>query len=115
MVKVTGHHCPLIVSMIFALQVAFAIEAQTSSGETIRFGKSFPGLFQYTPFDVGLAKGFFKSQGLDVEVTSFNGNAKLVQAIAAGAIDLGGDGGPGLTAGRDRRVEDRPGLPGVSG
>src|SRR6185312_4378545 len=61
----------------------FATSAQAE--DKIRFGKAFPGLFQFTPVDLGVEKGFFKKRGLDIEITSFFGDAKQQQAYGAGA------------------------------
>jgi ABC-type nitrate/sulfonate/bicarbonate transport system substrate-binding protein len=62
----------------------------------LHFGKGFPSLFQFTPIDVGIEKGFFKKNGVDVDTASFAGDAKLQQAFAAGAIDIGVGSGPGM-------------------
>lgn len=67
-----------------------------AAAEKLRFGKSLATLFHYTPIDVGIARGIFRSRGLEVETTSFGGDAKLQQALAAGAVDVGVGGGPAL-------------------
>lgn len=67
-----------------------------TAADTLRAGKGFPSLFQFTPLDVGIEKGFFKKHGLDVEAISFAGDAKLQQALAAGSVDIGIGSGPGL-------------------
>jgi len=72
----------------------FATSAQAE--DKIRFGKAFPGLFQFTPVDLGVEKGFFKKRGLDIEITSFFGDAKQQQAYGAGAIDMAIGGGAGM-------------------
>lgn len=72
----------------------FAGPAQAQ--DKIRFGKAFPGLFQFTPVDLGVEKGFFKKRGLEVEITSFFGDAKQQQAYGAGAIDMAIGGGAGM-------------------
>jgi len=55
----------------------------------LRVGKAIALPFDFVPLDVGIQKGFFKKHGLDVEGTSFAGSAKLQQALAADAIDIG--------------------------
>lgn len=70
----------------------FGAQAQ----EKLHFGKSIGMLFHYTPIDVGLDQGIFKKHGLDVDTTSFGGDAKLQQAFTAGSIDIGVGGGPAL-------------------
>jgi ABC-type nitrate/sulfonate/bicarbonate transport system substrate-binding protein len=47
----------------------------------------------YSPLWVGWKKGFFEQQGLDVEVVVLRGMPMVVQALAAGSIQLG-SGGP---------------------
>ena len=70
--------------------------ASASAADKLRVGKGFPSLFQFTPLDVGIEKGIFAKHGLEVEATSFTGDAKLQQAIAAGAVDIGIGSGPGM-------------------
>ncbi len=62
----------------------------------LRVGKGFPSLFQFTPLDVGIETGIFKKHGVDVEASSFAGDAKLQQALVAGSVDMGIGSGPGL-------------------
>jgi len=77
--------------------LAAALCATSAQAEDkIRFGKAFPGLFQFTPVDLGVEKGFFKKRGLDIEITSFFGDAKQQQAYGAGAIDMAIGGGAGM-------------------
>jgi NitT/TauT family transport system substrate-binding protein len=63
---------------------------------TIRVGKAFPGVFDFTPIDIGLVKGFFAKHGIVIQEFDFNGSAKLQQALAADAIDVGLGSGPEL-------------------
>ena len=61
--------------------------------ETLRVGKSTIYSFTYTLVDVGIRAGIFKKHGLDVVPSSFGGGPRLIQAMTAGAIDIGLDGG----------------------
>jgi NitT/TauT family transport system substrate-binding protein len=86
-------------SVAAAVLVALGVlvmRAPVSAAEPLRVGKGFPSLFQFTPLDVGAQKGIFKKHGLDVEISAFAGDAKLQQAFAAGAVDLGIGSGPGM-------------------
>lgn len=56
-------------------------------------GKAVAHALSFAPIDLGLALGLYQKHGLDLEVISFTGGAKLHQAMAAGAIDLGAGGG----------------------
>ncbi|MDB5410744.1 MAG: sulfonate transporter, periplasmic sulfonate-binding protein [Rhodospirillales bacterium] len=60
----------------------------TRAAVTIRVGKSVANLFPYAPIDVGIAQGFFRREGIEVEVIAFNGAAKMQQGMVAGAIDF---------------------------
>src|ERR1700721_505903 len=51
-------------------------------------GKSIATLLAYTPVDVGLANNIYQKHGLDLEVVSFDGSARLHQAMIAGSIDI---------------------------
>jgi NitT/TauT family transport system substrate-binding protein len=78
-----------------ALAVAL-VAPSAQAQDKIRFGKAFPGLFQFTPVDLGVEKGIFARHGLEVEITSFFGDAKQQQAYGAGAIDMAIGGGAGM-------------------
>ncbi|HEY1502756.1 MAG TPA: ABC transporter substrate-binding protein [Stellaceae bacterium] len=79
-----------------AAVAAALLAAPANAQDKIRFGKAFPGLFQFTPVDIGVDKGFFSKRGLEVEITSFFGDAKQQQAYGAGAIDMAIGGGAGM-------------------
>jgi ABC-type nitrate/sulfonate/bicarbonate transport system substrate-binding protein len=51
-------------------------------------GKSIATLLAYTPIDVGLANNLYQKRGLDLEVATFDGSARLHQAMTAGSIDI---------------------------
>src|SRR4029079_1900481 len=50
--------------------------------------------FAFVPADIGVDAGIFKKRGLDVEVSAFGGDAKMMQALTAGGIDIALGGGP---------------------
>ena len=65
----------------------------TPAAETLRVGKSTTAGFSYTLVDVGMRAGIFQKHGLIIEPSSFGGGPRLLQAMAADAIDIGLDGG----------------------
>jgi NitT/TauT family transport system substrate-binding protein len=69
-----------------------AANAQTK----IRVGKAQAQNFGFMPADVGAAAGIFKAHGIDLEIANFCGDARLVQAMTADAIDIALGGGPTL-------------------
>src|SRR5580692_2714536 len=64
--------------------------------DTLRVGKAGRTAFSFAPTEVGMQTGIFKSNGLDLDVSSFGGDAKVQQAMAADSIDIGLGSGPGL-------------------
>jgi ABC-type nitrate/sulfonate/bicarbonate transport system substrate-binding protein len=85
---------------VFAAAVAvssmIAVAAPASALDKLRTGKAIALPFDFTPLDIGMAKGFFQKHGLELEISSFAGSAKLQQALAADAIDIGLGSGPEL-------------------
>jgi len=67
-----------------------AAHAQTK----IRLGKAQAQNFAFLAADVGVAAGIFKRHGIDLEIANFGGDARLVQAMSADAIDIALGGGP---------------------
>ena len=51
-------------------------------------GKSVATLLAYTPIDVGLANNLYQKHGVELEVVSFNGSARMHQAMIGGNIDI---------------------------
>jgi NitT/TauT family transport system substrate-binding protein len=86
---------------ISLLAAALALALSAAHGhaqalQTLRVGKAVPEAFTFTPLDIGMRKGFFKENGLDIKETAFAGDAKMQQAMAAGSIDIGVGSGPAL-------------------
>ena len=79
----------LVLSALLGASAAFA-------NELVRVGKAQGNAWTFLPVDIGLAQGFFREQGLDVEVTDLGGDAKIQQALVAGSIDIGLGSGPGM-------------------
>jgi len=73
-----------------------AAAAPASALEKLRAGKAIALPFDFTPLDIGMAKGFFQRHGIELEISSFAGSAKLQQALAADALDIGLGSGPEL-------------------
>jgi len=48
----------------------------------------------FSLIDLGIEKGFFQKQGLDIELLTLAGGAKIAQAMVAGSIDIGFGSGP---------------------
>jgi NitT/TauT family transport system substrate-binding protein len=75
--------------------IAFGLTAPALA-ETLRVGKAGRTAFSFVPAEVGNQTGIFKNNGLDLDISSFGGDAKVQQAMAADSIDIGLGSGPGL-------------------
>jgi ABC-type nitrate/sulfonate/bicarbonate transport system substrate-binding protein len=64
------------------------------AADKIRLGKGINILFTLLPADVGIAEGMYAKYGLDVEITTLTGDAKLQAALTSDSVDMGFGGGP---------------------
>jgi NitT/TauT family transport system substrate-binding protein len=87
-----GRACTAALALLGVLLFSAAAQAQT----TIRVGKAQAQTFAFIPADVGVETGLFKQRGLNLEIASFAGDARLLQALTADAIDIALGGGPTL-------------------
>ncbi len=71
-----------------------AFSAPAAADTKLRVGKAQAQQFAFVPVHVGVETGIFKQHGLDVEISNFGGDAKLLQALTADAIDIALGGGP---------------------
>ena len=62
----------------------------------LRVGRPQADSFSFAPIDVGIEQGIFKKHGVEIESSNFAGDAKLQQAMAADAVDVGIGSGPEL-------------------
>jgi NitT/TauT family transport system substrate-binding protein len=82
---------------LLALAFACAVTlASAHAAETLRVGKAVPEAFSFVPLDVGIHKGFFKQDGIDIDELSFAGDAKMQQAMAADGLDIALGSGPAM-------------------
>jgi ABC-type nitrate/sulfonate/bicarbonate transport system substrate-binding protein len=95
---------PLCTSM-FALAALLVLASQSPAcaQEKLRVGKAVAESYAFIPLDVGVRHGIFKKHGVDIEITAFGGGARLQQAMAAGALDLGVSAGPSSRSWRRAR------------
>jgi ABC-type nitrate/sulfonate/bicarbonate transport system substrate-binding protein len=79
----------ILVSMSAAPQIA-------SAEDRLRVGRPQADSFSFVPLDVGIEQGIFKKHGIEVDSINVAGDAKLQQAMAADAVDIGLGSGPAL-------------------
>jgi ABC-type nitrate/sulfonate/bicarbonate transport system substrate-binding protein len=83
--------------LTFIAAVAIGLWASVASAnELVRVGNAGRESFSFTPANIGQATGIFAKHGLDLEIAGFGGDAKLQQAMAADAVDVGLGSGPGM-------------------
>lgn len=79
-----------------AAALILAFTATSICADTLRVGKAGREAFSFVPADVGQRTGIFKKHGVDIEISSFGGDARIQQAMAADGIDIALGSGPGL-------------------
>jgi NitT/TauT family transport system substrate-binding protein len=77
---------------IFMLVAASAV-SPASAQTALTVGKANATSDAIIPVDVGDQLGIFKKHGLDLKIVDFGGGSKMVQALTAGAIDIGDGAG----------------------
>jgi NitT/TauT family transport system substrate-binding protein len=79
---------------------AFALGAapQANAQQLIkmRIGKAVNTSFPFAGLELGAEAGIWKAEGIDAELISFAGDARLQQAFVAGAVDYGLGSGPAM-------------------
>ncbi|HYC49438.1 MAG TPA: ABC transporter substrate-binding protein [Burkholderiales bacterium] len=76
---------------LLAALIAFAAltaNAQTLEKKTITLAVGGKNLLYYLPLTIAERKGFFKAEGLQVDVVDFPGGAKALQAMVGGSADV---------------------------
>jgi ABC-type nitrate/sulfonate/bicarbonate transport system substrate-binding protein len=66
------------------------------AAEKLRVGKAVAEAFSFVPPDIGIRKGIFQKNNLDLELTVFAGDARMQQAAAADSIDILLGSGPAM-------------------
>ena len=85
-----------LIGLLAIIGVALSGAKSARANELVRVGKAQASAWTFLPVDVGIAQGLFAKEGLDIELTSLGGDAKVQQALVAGSIDIGLGSGPGM-------------------
>jgi NitT/TauT family transport system substrate-binding protein len=83
-------------TITFVVAATFLFAAKARAGNLIRVGNAGAVAFSFVPTNVGKDTGIFAKHNLNIEITGFGGDAKLQQAMAADAVDVGLGSGPGM-------------------
>jgi len=76
-----------VAALLVALFAANAA-AQAPEKKKVTIGVGGKSLFYYLPLSVAERKGYFKEEGLEVEIPDFAGGAKALQALVGGSADM---------------------------
>jgi ABC-type nitrate/sulfonate/bicarbonate transport system substrate-binding protein len=88
---------PLVAGLFAVAGFAGIVLADTAQAQTaLRLGKAQANQFAFVPADIGIDTGIFKKHGIDLGISAFAGDAKMVQALTADGIDVATGGGPAL-------------------
>jgi ABC-type nitrate/sulfonate/bicarbonate transport system substrate-binding protein len=77
---------------------ALAPSNEAAAQTTLRVGKAQANQFAFLPADIGVEAGIFKRHGIDLDISTSAGDAKLAQALTAGSVDIALSGSPSLAA-----------------
>ena len=78
----------LLAASLVAIALALPAAAQTLEKPKLTIGVGGKTLFYYLPLTIAEQKGYFKAEGLDVEIPDFAGGAKALQAMIGGSVDI---------------------------
>src|SRR5215510_12213540 len=77
----------LACTLLAALAVTASF-AQAPEKKKITIAVGGKNLFYYLPLTVAERKGYFRDEGLEVEIPDFAGGAKALQALVGGSADM---------------------------
>ena len=78
----------MLAALAVGTMVALTAGAQAPEKKKITIAVGGKNLFYYLPLSVAERKGYFKEEGLEVEIPDFAGGAKALQALVGGSADM---------------------------
>ncbi len=82
------HHVARYLGLWLALAAIVGTVGRADAATTVRVGNSSATAFNFMPLALGIKRGTFAKNGLDVEVVDLGGASKIYQAMIAGSIDM---------------------------
>ena len=76
------------VALVLGTLLALGAGAQAPEKKKITIAVGGKSLFYYLPLTVAERKGYFKDEGLEVEIPDFPGGARALQALVGGSADM---------------------------
>jgi NitT/TauT family transport system substrate-binding protein len=89
-------HAMLRQCLLGALAALVLLPGPASALDLVRFGKAVPNSFAFGAAEVGSQAKTFEQEGIELQILSFAGDARIQQALTAGGIDVAVGSGPGL-------------------
>ena len=85
-------------ALVAAALLLAALPAQAA--DKVRAAKAVGSQWVFTVLDVGVEQGIFAKYGIDLEISTMTGEARMQQALTAGSLDIGlaGSSGAALSA-----------------
>jgi NitT/TauT family transport system substrate-binding protein len=78
----------MLAALALGMVVAVGAAAQSPEKKKITIAVGGKSLFYYLPLTVAERKGYFKDEGLEVEIPDFAGGARALQALVGGSADM---------------------------
>src|SRR5436190_9564821 len=75
-------------AFVAGVAIAAGALAQAPEKRKITIAVGGKSLFYYLPLTVAERKGYFKDEGLEVEIPDFAGGARALQALVGGSADM---------------------------
>jgi ABC-type nitrate/sulfonate/bicarbonate transport system substrate-binding protein len=79
-----------------SIAALLATSGTALAADKLRVGKAVQVSFPMSVLELGVDRGFFAKNNIELEITSFTGDAKLQQAFASDSIDVGTGSGPAM-------------------
>src|SRR4051812_40994161 len=77
-----------LAAIVAGVAIAPGAGAQAPEKKNITIAVGGKSLFYYLPLTVAERKGYFRDEGLEVEIPDFAGGAKALQALVGGSADM---------------------------
>ncbi len=82
------HHAARSLVLWLAVAAIPGVVGAAQAATVVRVGNSSATAFNFMPLEIGIKRGYFARNGLDVQVIDLAGAAKIYQAMVAGSIDM---------------------------
>jgi sulfonate transport system substrate-binding protein len=76
------------VALAAVVALSLSAHAQAPEKAKLTIGVGGKPLFYYLPLTIAERNGYFKAEGLDVEILDFPGGARALQALLGGSVDV---------------------------